>query len=115
MAGPAHQYTVVHCVAHLPSRATAYFGRETLGSYCGDESEKVCKPIRVFFQRHGMEATFAGKVGQAAEAIASLATKGKVDLMVLGSHGHGVLGNLVMGSVATRVVTSCRTPVLIVR
>ena len=35
--------------------------------------------------------------------------------IVLGSHGHGALGNLVMGSVATRVVAQCGVPVLLVR
>jgi nucleotide-binding universal stress UspA family protein len=33
----------------------------------------------------------------------------------MGSHGHGALTNLVMGSVATRVLAHCSVPVLLVR
>ena len=36
-------------------------------------------------------------------------------LIVRGSHGHSSLGNLVMGSVATKVLAGCSTPVLLIR
>ena len=51
----------------------------------------------------------------AAETIAALADKGKYDLLMMGSHGQGSLGNLVLGSVATKVMALCDTPVLLVR
>jgi nucleotide-binding universal stress UspA family protein len=47
--------------------------------------------------------------------IAALANKGKFDLLMMGSHGHSTLGNLVMGSVATKVMAHCTAPVLLVR
>jgi hypothetical protein len=40
---------------------------------------------------------------------------GKFDLLMMGSHGHSALGNLVMDSVATQVFAHCKTPVLLVR
>ena len=113
--GPAHQYTVVHCTPNLPPRAKAYFDRETLRSYAESEFEKVFKPIRTFFKRHGMDVTFAGKTGPAADVIGALAQQGKFDLLVMGSHGHGALGSLVMGSVVAKVMAICSTPILIVR
>jgi nucleotide-binding universal stress UspA family protein len=33
----------------------------------------------------------------------------------MGSHGHGSLSNLVLGSVATKVLAQCGTPVLLIR
>jgi len=33
----------------------------------------------------------------------------------MGSHGHGSVGNLVMGSVATKALAACKVPVLLVR
>jgi nucleotide-binding universal stress UspA family protein len=33
----------------------------------------------------------------------------------MGSHGRSLLRNLVLGSVATRVLAACKVPVLIVR
>jgi nucleotide-binding universal stress UspA family protein len=44
-----------------------------------------------------------------------MAEKGKYDMLVMGSHGHGSLSNLVLGSVATKVMARCTTPVLLVR
>ena len=55
------------------------------------------------------------KVGAPAEVIASAAAKGGHDLLMLGSHGHGALLNLVTGSVATKVLAQCKTPVLLIR
>jgi len=80
-----------------------------------EESEKVFKPIRAFFGKQKLQATFVAKVGPAAQTIASLADKGKFDLLMMGSHGHGLLGSLVLGSVTTRVMAQCGVPVLIVR
>ena len=47
--------------------------------------------------------------------IVAAATKGDYDMVIMGSHGHSTLGNLVMGSVATKVLAHCKTPVLLVR
>jgi nucleotide-binding universal stress UspA family protein len=55
------------------------------------------------------------KIGPAAPAIAAQASRGGHDIVVLGSHGHGALVNLVLGSVATQVLARCKTPALIVR
>ena len=40
---------------------------------------------------------------------------GEFDLLIMGSHGPGTLGNLVMGSVATQVIAQSKVPVLLVR
>ena len=77
--------------------------------------EVILEPIRQFFEKQGIQATYLAKVGPAADTIAATAEKGKFDLLMMGSHGHGTLTNLVMGSVATKVLASCSTPVLLVR
>lgn len=113
--GTHHEYTVVHGVAPVPPRAATVLDKGLLKSYYNDEAEKVLKPIRAFFARQGLRAEFVVKVGPVAEGIVSVADKGGFDLLVLGSHGHGSLANLVMGSVATKVLANCKTPVLMIR
>jgi nucleotide-binding universal stress UspA family protein len=113
--GDQHEYTVVHSVMAVPPRAAAALDKAVLVAYYEAEAEKVFKPIRAFFARQKLKATFVSKVGHAAENIASVAEKGQFDLLVMGSHGHSSLGNLVMGSVATKVMAHCGTPVLLVR
>ena len=115
LGGGRHQYTVLNTVAPVPGRAAAVIDRETLKSYYADSSEAVFKPIRTFFKKQGIEAAFVGKVGHAPDVIAKTADSGDFDLLVMGSHGHGALGNLVMGSVATKVLSACKTPVLLIR
>ena len=113
--GRGHEYTVLHTVPPVPPRAAAVLDKATLDGYYQDEAEKVFKPIRTFLTKQGLDAKFVYKVGHAAETIAAFAEKGKYDLMVMGSHGHGSLTNLVMGSVATKVLAKCAVPVLLVR
>lgn len=113
--GPHHDYTMLHVVPAVPPRAAAVLDKTTLKSYYDDTAEKVFKPLRTFCGKQGLNASFVSKVGPAAEIIAEMAKKGGYDLLVLGSHGHGTLGNLVMGSVATKVLANCSTPALLIR
>ncbi len=114
--GARHHYTVLTVVPQLPARAASALSKDVVDSYYDDEADKVFKPIREFFaQQPGMQVEFVAKHGHAAEIIAAHADQGKYDLLMLGSHGHSALGNLVMGSVATKVVAQCGVPVLLVR
>ena len=113
--GGAHQYTVLHAVPAVPPRAAAVLDKDLLKSYYADEGEKVLKPVRSFFGKQGIQAEYINKVGSAPDLIASAADKGKFDLLILGSHGHSSIGNLIMGSVATKVMAHCSTPVLLIR
>lgn len=113
--GDRHDYTVLTVVAPLPPRATAVIDKAALRSHYDETAEAVFKPIRTFFARHKIAPAFVAKVGSPGEVIAAQAEKGKFALVMLGSHGHGALRSLVMGSVATRVLASCQTPVLVVR
>ena len=47
--------------------------------------------------------------------IAKLATTGKFDLLMMGSHGHSGVKSLLLGSVSSRVMARCATPTLIIR
>jgi len=53
-------------------------------------------------------------MGDAAAGIAATAAELRADLVVLGTHGHGFVGRLFMGSVAGKVVQHADRPVLIV-
>jgi nucleotide-binding universal stress UspA family protein len=99
----------------LPPRAGAALGKEVVAKYYEDEAKLVMDPVTKFLKRHGMTVTSLCKTGHPGSLIAKLAEDGKFDLVVMGSHGHGALVNLVMGSVATQVLANCKVPVLIVR
>lgn len=113
--GAQHEYTMLHAVPSVPPRAASVLDKALLKSYYDDTAEKVFKPIRTFAAKQGLQASFVARIGPAAEVIAEIARKGAYDLVVLGSHGHGTLGNLVLGSVATKVLANCSTPALLIR
>lgn len=113
--GGAHAYTLLHVTPPVPPRAAAMLDKAVLADHYSEESEKVFKPLRTFFAKQKLAAEFVAKVGPAADTIAAAASKGKFDLLIMGSHGHGALGSLVMGSVTAKVMARCETPLLIVR
>ena len=113
--GANNDYTVLTVQPALPPRARAAVGKEIVDNYYSEESEKVMAPVSKFLTRHGINAKSNWKVGPAGETIAKFADAGQFDMVIMGSHGHGTLGNLVMGSVATQVLANCQVPVLLVR
>jgi nucleotide-binding universal stress UspA family protein len=55
------------------------------------------------------------KNGDAAEIIVQTAKEQKCDLIVMGTHGHGSITDVLIGSTAKRVVRQSTIPVLVVR
>ena len=112
---PSNCYTLLTVQSQIPPRARAAVGKEIVDDYHREESERVLAPVDAFLERHGIQAKSMAKVGHAGEIISKTADSGKFDLVVMGSHGHGTLANLVMGSVATQVLAHCKVPLLLVR
>ena len=115
MFGTNNQFTLLNVQLPLPPRARAAVGADVVKSYHDEEAAKVFGPVLKFLKRHSIEPETVSKVGHPGELIAKTADSGKFDLVIMGSHGHSALGNLVMGSVATKVMAHCGTPVLLVR
>ncbi|MBC7993663.1 MAG: universal stress protein [Rhizobacter sp.] len=112
---PSSEFSVITAVTSVPPHVTGFIDKATLQQYYHDEAEAVLKPVRAFAEQNKWKPTFISSVGNAADMIAKAATEGKFDLLIMGSHGHSALGSLVMGSVTSRVMAKCGTPVLIVR
>lgn len=110
-----HEFTVLTVVPAIPPHAAAMFPADQLKSYYDDTAEAVFKPIRKFTAKHNLATNYVTKTGHAPDVIAKLAEKGKHDLIIMGSHGHGNLMNLVMGSVTNQVLARSKAPVLLVR
>ena len=110
-----NEFTALTEQGALPPRARAAVGKEVVDQYYAEESAKVLDPVVKFLGRHDLKVKSLSKVGNAGETIAKTAESGKFDMIIMGSRGHGALGSLVMGSVATRVLANCQTPVLLVR
>ena len=110
-----NDFTILTVQPPIPARARSAVGKEVVDNYYTSESEKVISPVHKFLLRHGIDAKTVYKVGQIGETIGKFADDGKYDMLIMGSHGHGTIVNMVMGSVATKVIANCQTPVLLIR
>ncbi|SDO05070.1 Nucleotide-binding universal stress protein, UspA family [Rhodoferax sp. OV413] len=110
-----NDYIVLTVQPTIPPRVRSAVGKEAVDNYALEEAEKVLAPVSEFLLRHGIDAKTSWKMGRAGETIAQFADVEKCDMVVMGSHGHSALTNLVMGSVATQVLAHCNVPVLLVR
>lgn len=104
-----NNFTVLTVHLPIPSRARAAVGKDIVEDYYKDDAEKVLAPIDKFLARHGIQAKSVWKAGNVGETIATYAEAGKFDMLVMGSHGHGSFLNMVLGSVATKVLANCKT------
>lgn len=114
-SGAGHAFTAFTAVLPVPHRAAAFATPDLVHAYYDDEARTVLEPVRAALAARGIEAAFAHKVGHPADEIAAFAERGKFDLVIMGSRGHGALTNLVLGSVAMKVLARCAVPVLLVR
>ena len=113
--GKGTSITVINAQMALPPHVAGRFSKENIQTYYQDAYEAVMKPMRRALNAAGLEFTEVLKVGMPGDEIADLAKRGKYDMVVMGSHGHSLFRNLVLGSVATKVLAACTVPVLIIR
>jgi nucleotide-binding universal stress UspA family protein len=111
----SNELHVLHVQPVLPPRVKSVAGRNLVDNYHLQEAEAVLAPIRKFLDRHPVTYTADWLVGHPAEEIVKAAKRDKAHLIVMGTHGHGALGRLLMGSVAQRVVSDSDVPVLLVK
>ena len=113
--GANNQYSGLTVRTQVSGRARSMVGKETVDDYHSDEAEEVLAPARSAMAKAGIQLETMFRLGPLGETIAEVAEAGGYDLIVMGSHGHGSLVNLVMGSVATEVLKASKVPVLLVR
>ena len=115
LLGKRCAYIAVTVVAAITARSARFLERKVVEDYYRDEAETVLRPVQAFGEMQGWSLTVVKAHGHAAESIAGVAREEKADLVVMGSHGHSALGNMVMGSVAMSVMARCTVPVLLIR
>jgi nucleotide-binding universal stress UspA family protein len=111
----SHEYVLLNAQPPLPPHVKSTLGSNTVNKYHEEEGEKVLQPALASLKEAGLNARAEWKVGQAGETIGEFADEGRFDMVIMGSHGHGALARLVMGSVTTAVLAHCGVPVLLIR
>ena len=115
LVGASDELVVLNVQVAFPGRVKTMVGAATVAAYHKDEAEKVLNPIEKLLKRHKLQFRVTTVVGAPAAEIVRAAQREKVHMIVMGTHGHGLLGRAVMGSVAQRVVTDSDVPVLLIK
>ena len=111
----SHDYTLLSVQLPLPNHASAVVGSGATRDYHEEAAQQVLQPALAALQAQGLRAAGVWKAGPVGETIARFAEDGPHDMVIMGSHGHGALARLVMGSVANQVLSRCGVPVLLIR
>lgn len=95
--------------------ASQFVGKEAVKDYLDDLSKGELAEAVALAEKSPVpfETTFAR--GQVAQAIVKVASERAVDLIVLGSKGRSALRDLLIGSVATRVIAMAEIPVTLIK
>lgn len=115
LCGPGDELIVLHIQPAMPPRVKTMVGAGAIAAYHKEEADKVLNPIKRFLDRHPVTYRAEWRSGNSSEEILRTAGREKVHLIVMGTHGHGLIGRALMGSVAQRVVSGCDVPVLLVK
>lgn len=110
-----NEFVALNVTAAVPPHAARFLPHDVLQQFYADEAEKVLGPVREFARMQGWPLRERHAVGYPSETLARMVGEEGPDLLVMGSHGHGAFLSAVLGSVATRVLSHCKTPVLLIR
>jgi nucleotide-binding universal stress UspA family protein len=91
------------------------FSAEEVAAMQAKSFDAAIKPVLKLLQKTGLAADTVRLAGNPGDELSAYAKKKKLDVLVMGSHGYGAFKQAVLGSVATRVIAHCTTPVLLVR
>jgi nucleotide-binding universal stress UspA family protein len=114
--GPAELYIVT---AHEPpvlyGEIAVYVSEQKVKELQQRHSEDILKPAVEMAGKAGVKFTTEVLVGSVPMTIVERAEVLGCDGIVMGTRGMGSVGNLIMGSVATKVVHLTRLPVTLVK
>jgi nucleotide-binding universal stress UspA family protein len=115
LIGASPEVHLLNVQLQVPVRAARLIGKDAVTTYYEDESKKALKGSLTTLKRAGLTASSAYAVGHPAEEVARRADAMDVDLVAMGSHGHGALASLLLGSVTLGVLGRTKKPLLLLR
>ena len=94
--------------------AQQFVGKVGIADYLREVSDKELKSALAVLAKAGVKHDSIIQTGHVAEVISNAANK-KFDMVIMGSKGRSGLLDMLVGSVAQRVMATCKKPVLLVK
>ena len=103
---------------HLPVPRLPNMGvvvsKQMIERYYAEESAAMLAPSRKILDAAGVKYTVHAAVGSIAESIVDQAKQSDCNMIYMGTRGMTALSNMVLGSVATRVLHLAHIPVVLI-
>ena len=115
LLGEEDELVVFHVQDAISAQIENKLGAAEVTAYQLKQADKVLKPIKRFLDKHPVRYRCVWVVGSAADEIVRASKRERVQMIVMGAHGHGLMSRVLMGSVAQRVIADCGIPVLMVK
>lgn len=114
---PGASLHLVHCheAPDVYGELAIYVPRAKMAKLQRAHSEDILKRAEAKLRGARVRHTSEILTGPVARTIAARAEKLKCDAIVMGRHGDTTLGDVLMGSVAQKVLHASKLPVLLVR
>lgn len=93
----------------------SFIRRDQLDEYYRDEGNAVLEHARQRLDKGAVKYASHISVGSPAEVIVEYAKKYRCDQICIGTRGRGSVAGMLLGSVATKVISLAPCPVLLVR
>jgi len=109
--GKRANYTLIHVVETAGAR---YYGKQVMDSETQSDADNLNQYVTTL-ENLGYKAQAQIGYGNPASAIAKIVNEEGVDFIVMGSHGHKALKDLIFGTTVNSVRHMVNVPVLVVK
>lgn len=115
IGGEQASITLVHVDAPLNGHIAGHLDALSIEHYHAENIKSALRAARRFLKANHTAHNEVSRIGDPAAEIIEVARRGRFDLIAMGSHGRGLLGTTLLGSVVQKVLSHSKIPVLVVR
>lgn len=115
VVGRGAALTLIFVSVPLPMRVEIGMAKDDVRAYYAEEAQQATAAAIARLDQLGWPYRVVTRIGIPAAEICREAVEGRYDLIVMGSHGRGAIGCLLLGSTSQCVLAGCRVPVLLIR
>lgn len=106
---------LLYADAPMLAAAARTIGEDATARYHAGNGQLAMRRGQRLLEQAGLDYEGHVLIGDPAEVLIRFMRRPACDLVIMGSHGRSALGKVLLGSVASKVLAHCRTPVTIVR
>ena len=115
LLGEGDELVVLHVQDAISTLVEKKLGSAEVTAYQAKQADAILQPITKFLDKHAVKYRCVWGAGAAAAQIIDVSKRERVKMIVMGTHGHGLLSRMFMGSVAQRVLAESQIPTLLVK